>query len=109
MQNPSNPTVWLIAHERPDPERLVMRECESEAAAAEELDEALSAHRNRGLNVDPRQWDGRLEVRYQVFDDAGWFATYWLSHRASPIDGILTAVGSPAEPRKSHVMIPRDR
>lgn len=106
MQDLSRATVWLIGHDRPDPERLVMRECANEQAAVSELDKALRAHRDEGSNVDPRRWDGRLEVRYQVFDDTGWVATYWLSERASPIDGILMDVGSPAEPRKAHVMIP---
>jgi hypothetical protein len=102
------PTLWLIAHESEDPMRLVMRELERDSAPAE-LERVLRGHRDNGFRIDPRDSEPQPEVRYQVFNDTGWVATYWLSTSATEDQGMLTLVATPQTQNKTHVRIPLSR
>ena len=101
-------TLWLIAHESEDPMRLTMREFEREKAPGE-LKRVLGEHRDHGARVDPRDPDPKTEVRYQVFNDTGWIATYWLSTSATEDQGMLTLVATPQTQHRTHVRIPLQR
>ena len=94
-------TLWLIAHERDDPHRLTMHEHRS-SDVFDQLEQALQAHRDNGARVDPREIARERDIRYQVFDDAGWLATYWISAEAPANEGMLTAIATPGSPRKDH-------
>ena len=101
-------TLWLIAHESEDPMRLTMRELERENAPRE-LRRVLDEHQDNGARFDPRDAEPKIEVRYQVFTDAGWLATYWLSASANEDQGMLTLVATPQTQNKTHVRIPLQR
>jgi len=85
-----------------------MREIERSDAAAE-LERLLRRHRQRGMRVDPVDPHMKPDVRYQVFNDTGWFATYWLATEAADDEGMLTRVGTPMTQRPTHVRIPLSR
>jgi hypothetical protein len=101
-------TLWLIAHESDDPMRLTMRELERENAP-HELKRVLDEHQGNGARFDPRDADPKIEVRYQVFNDTGWVATYWLSTSATEDQGMLTLVATPQTQNRTHVRIPLQR
>jgi hypothetical protein len=101
-------TLWLIAHESDDPMRLTMREIERKNAFGE-LARVLREHHDTGLRIDPRDSEPKVEVRYQVFNDTGWVATYWLSPSAAGDEGMLTLIATPQTQHKTHVRIPLSR
>jgi hypothetical protein len=101
-------TLWLIAHESDDPMRLTMHELERDNAARE-LQHVLDRHHDQGARIDPAYSEPKTEVRYQVFNDTGWIATYWLSTSASEDEGMLTLVATPQTQHRTHVRIPLQR
>ena len=101
-------TLWLVAHEKSDPMKLTMREIEHQRAYAE-LERMLRKQRDRGLHVDPVDPHPKPDIRYQVFNDNGWIATYWLALDVSDDDGMLTRIGTPVTQRPTHVRIPLSR
>lgn len=101
-------TLWLVSHESSDPMRLVMREIDKADAAAD-LERLLRKQRDRGMRVDPVDPHLKLDVRYQVFNDTGWVATYWLASEVADDEGMLTRISTPATQRPTHVRIPLSR
>jgi len=101
-------TWWLVTHESSDPLQLVMREIAREDATAS-LERLLRKHRERGMRVDPVDPHMKLDVHYQVFNDGGWIATYWLAAKVAEDDSMLTSVGPSMIQRPTQVRIPLSR
>ena len=101
-------TLWLIAHESDDPMCLTMREFERDNAPRE-LKRVLDQHHGQGARIDTGYSEPKTEVRYQVFNDTGWIATYWLSTSATEDEGMLTLVATPQTQHRTHVRIPLQR
>lgn len=80
-------SVWIISHTRQEPS--VYRELQRpEEHAPQVLRMILEQHVREGHRVLPEALNLEVNERYEVLDNNGWLATYWLSeHEVLPGDG----------------------
>lgn len=83
-------SLWIISHTRESP--AVLRELERpDDHAPQVLRTILERHLLAGHRILPDVITADIGERYEVLDDEGWLATYWLSERqVLPEDGAPT-------------------